>query len=88
MAGLQGRTFKSQKKSYQESSGLGDQQLNEAYFGSYGPSKDAHRINLQNQQSNHQLAFVADKMPFAQAVERQYLDSFIATSPTGGAAKL
>lgn len=75
--GLQGRTFKSQKKSHQDH-GLSDE-LNEAYFGSYA-AKVSQGVGIRKH-SNHQLAFAPDKLPFAQAVERQYLDSFIASSP-------
>lgn len=53
--------------------------LNEAYYGSY-----AAKVNPSvggRKHSNQQLSFAQDKLPFAQVVERQYLDSFIASSP-------
>ena len=77
VAGLQGRTFKSQKKSQQDQ-GLSDE-LNEAYYGSYA-AKGSQGLGIRKH-SNHQLPFAQDKLPFAQVVERQYLDGFIASSP-------
>lgn len=53
--------------------------LNEAYYGSYGSKVNPGVGGRKN--SNYQLSFAQDKLPFAQVVERQYLDSFIASSP-------
>lgn len=53
--------------------------FNEAYYGTYGTKPNPGAVNRKH--SNHQLVFAHDKLPFAQAVERQYIENFIASSP-------